>query len=176
MFSTGMISKRDDVMDGLSNTIAMGETATFSKNAERLAGIIRDVDSDQLSDLPNVDSGAFIDDDNRIRTDQKICDFGRGVCWADGSPSIGGFNAILPPNSINLSVGSLKTDDGIYSASSLHIGGAHVLMADGAVAFINNGVDPIVWAGYGTRAGKESPVDISEANLQQALEADGIAN
>ncbi|MEM6690961.1 MAG: DUF1559 domain-containing protein, partial [Planctomycetota bacterium] len=176
IFSAGMVSKRDDVLDGLSNTIAMGETATFAKNSKRFASIIRDVDADELSDLPNLDSGAFIDDDNRIRTDQEICDFGRGVCWADGAPAIGGFSTILPPNSLNLSFGSLKTDDGIYNASSLHIGGAHVLMGDGAVAFINDGVNPEVWASYGTRAGKETPIDISQANLQQALEEGGIAN
>ena len=42
------------------------------------------------------------------------------------------------------------------AARSRHTGGANVAMADGAVAFISDGIDLIVWRSAATRAGEES--------------------
>ena len=43
-----------------------------------------------------------------------------------------------------------------FTANSLHSGGVHVLMADGAVRFVNDNVSRVVWRGMGTRNGHET--------------------
>lgn len=48
---------------------------------------------------------------------------------------------------------------GSRPVSSAHTGGAHVLMADGAVKFASNNVDSIVWRGAGSARGNEAGVD-----------------
>lgn len=42
------------------------------------------------------------------------------------------------------------------TANSLHSGGVNVLMADGAVRFVNDNVARVVWRGMGTRNGHET--------------------
>ena len=42
------------------------------------------------------------------------------------------------------------------SARSLHPGGVHALMMDGAVAFVRDGVNLTVWRAVGTRSGGEA--------------------
>ena len=43
----------------------------------------------------------------------------------------------------------------VFVARSLHAGGVNVGLADGAVRFVSNGVDPTTWLRLGTRAGGE---------------------
>ena len=79
----------------------------------------------------------------------------------------------LPPNS-ELCLDAWVEGGGAASASSRHQGGAHVLMADGAVVFITDSIEagdsrynigsippgeksPYgLWGALGTRAGKET--------------------
>ena len=42
------------------------------------------------------------------------------------------------------------------TASSRHVGGVHMLMADGAVRFANNSINLATWRAIGTRNGKET--------------------
>ncbi len=95
---------------------------------------------------------------------------GRGYRWAAGRMVWSGMNTILPPNT-ELCFGGGGTASspndtfGTGSASSRHQGGAHVLMADGAVKFITDSIEAgdatigNVWRdGFGARApGRESP-------------------
>lgn len=48
---------------------------------------------------------------------------------------------------------------GSRPVSSVHTGGAHVLMADGAVKFVSNNVDLLVWRAAGSAAGGEPNAD-----------------
>ena len=41
------------------------------------------------------------------------------------------------------------------SANSLHTGGVHVLMTDGAVKFVSQNIDYLTWVAVGTRNGNE---------------------
>lgn len=51
-------------------------------------------------------------------------------------------NTILPPNrEVCARVGGNTAWDGVWTASSRHQGGAHVLMADGAVKFITDSIE-----------------------------------
>jgi prepilin-type processing-associated H-X9-DG protein len=42
------------------------------------------------------------------------------------------------------------------SARSTHTGGANFALADGSVRFIQNSIDPVVYAQLGTREGNEA--------------------
>ncbi len=94
----------------------------------------------------------------------------RGFRWADGRVNYTGFQTILPPNSPSCFRGG-DASQGVSTAGSRHQGGAHVLMADGAVRFITDSIEagnrsatPAVgaaspfglWGALGTRGAKET--------------------
>ena len=67
-------------------------------------------------------------------------------------------NHIMTPNSNSCYNGFGDTGNMEYAAvtaTSLHRGGVHSLMADGAVRFVNENIDRAVWRAVGTRAGGE---------------------
>jgi prepilin-type processing-associated H-X9-DG protein len=69
----------------------------------------------------------------------------------------------MPPNSgtdgtfktVNCDDDTSVTTMDIKNASSYHTGGAHVLMADGAVTFASDNIDHAVWVGAGSIDGEE---------------------
>ncbi|MEM1225067.1 MAG: DUF1559 domain-containing protein [Planctomycetota bacterium] len=165
MFTLNNQTRFRDVIDGLSNTMAAGEILTdLGDRDKRTDGInapggnaaVRD---NPLLCRPLLDperptfwdpnqvatwSGATADNQNHNLT-QK-----RGFNWADGRALRSSFNAILPPNS-EICQGAGDASAGIFTASSRHQGGAHVLMGDGAVKFITDSIEagnssnPTVW-------------------------------
>jgi prepilin-type N-terminal cleavage/methylation domain-containing protein/prepilin-type processing-associated H-X9-DG protein len=110
---------------------------------------------------------------------------GRGYSWASAATIHSVVTTILPPNremcSIDdaPSIATLEFRPMFATVSSQHQGGAHVLMADGAVRFVTDSIESIggllpgrmvgpagapagspsnfgVWGQLGTRAGKET--------------------
>jgi hypothetical protein len=68
----------------------------------------------------------------------------RGERWCSGYTSHTGFNTVLPPNSPSCTTGPSYWENngrGVYSAASKHVGGAHILLGDGAVRFISENID-----------------------------------
>ncbi len=151
-------SKFRDVLDGLSNTIAMGE-------------IISDLgDNDVRSALADHASGSandFVINDPLYCKNKGYIDPARPRFWCDNqstgctiAPKIRSHNymtrgmdwaaayrssvshvyTVRPPNS-ELCIGAWADHAGNFSASSRHQGGAHVLMADGAVVFITDSIE-----------------------------------
>ncbi len=134
-----------DILDGLSNTIAMGEIAT-------------DLGDRNISTRMNENFGGVnVSQDNplacRIDIDQTRPRFwnpgknlfsrdneGRGYRWANGYGVFTAVNTILPPNT-ELCIPFGPTGIGIMPPSSRHQGGCHVLMADGAVTFITDSIE-----------------------------------
>lgn len=140
-FSSHKVLRFDDILDGLSNTIAVGEVAT-NLGDRSIQGQFAVNGSPEV--LENPSSCRDLTDPERPKffLDQvALSDLGRGGCWADGAAGHGLFNTILPPNSGNVAVGGTIAVDGIYSVSSNHLGGCHVLMADGAVIFMTDSVE-----------------------------------
>ena len=139
-----------DILDGLSNTIMAGEIAT-------------DLGDNDIRTRPHVNNGAgnfwtggvdtnpqwcvdqgFIDPERPRFWDPGIPALGaavrRGYRWADYRGIYGMFHTIRPPNA-ELCLRGGHATDGTMPASSRHPGGAHVLMADGAIKFITDSIE-----------------------------------
>jgi prepilin-type N-terminal cleavage/methylation domain-containing protein/prepilin-type processing-associated H-X9-DG protein len=146
MFVPRMITSFDDVTDGLSTTIMLGEIATD----------LGDRDLRTQPSLHNGWSGGVLDDVQICRTqlDPNRPQFwniagpvlpangaqGRGYRWADSLPLMTGCNTTLPPNH-ELCFGGDETTIGTLTMSSRHQGGAHVAMGDGAIKFITDSIE-----------------------------------
>ena len=91
----------------------------------------------------------------------------RGYRWADFRPYASGFHTILPPNA-EICSGNNAGQTGVWSASSRHQGGAHVLMADGAgssLRFHRAGDNRARWSGSitpSTRQDRKARPDCGE--------------
>ncbi len=173
MFSAYYPFKFRDVLDGLAYTIAMTEISrdedALRANANVAGGIDGLIDS-PANCLATLDRGS----PNQFSPSTNVLDGGRGFRWADGHIRITGMTTVLPPNSASCST-TRSEFEGVYSASSLHFGGCHVLMADGAVIYITDSIEsgspsaPSItfertpgnaspyglWGKLGTRASKE---------------------
>jgi prepilin-type N-terminal cleavage/methylation domain-containing protein/prepilin-type processing-associated H-X9-DG protein len=182
-----------DIQDGQSNTIAAGEINTDLGELGITTTPFPALDVG--ADEPRVNPSACVGFFNPESPDrwspaystnidaQASPEHRRGFRWAHGKPLFTGFTTILPPNT-GLCMRDSAEGRGILSASSRHKGGAHVLMADGAIVFITDSIDagdqyaPTVhvlgpptftepgskspygvWGALGTRAGGETISD-----------------
>ena len=137
-----------DVLDGLSNTIAMGELVTDLGDRDARTQI-------------NINNGWFPDG---VRGHANVCDDDldpqrpqfwrqtgvtledtvdtrrRGFRWANSNVAFTCVNFMRGPNS-PLCYGGTWETTGQAPVSSRHQGGAHVLMGDGAVKFITDSIE-----------------------------------
>ncbi|MFG0291043.1 MAG: DUF1559 domain-containing protein [Rhodopirellula sp. JB044] len=154
-------AKFRDILDGLANTIMMGE-------------IVTDLGDRDIRTNPNaIGTTATIVANPALCGDASTVDatrpqfwattgvalinsgsIGRGFRWADGNPVYSGMMTISPPNSA-----ACVADEGMYDGSGIittasadkrysvmpagsrHQGGCHVLMGDGAVKFITDSIE-----------------------------------
>ncbi len=157
LFVLHSASKFRNVLDGLSNTIAMGEIATDL--GDRDIRTIADHEPTQainlIRDNPKwcADQG-YIDPKRPQFWSQSIPVWGvtngRGYRWASHRMEMSGMHTILPPNA-ELCAQRNPGGRTVCPPSSRHQGGAHILMADGAVVFMTDSVEagnsrsPMVW-------------------------------
>ncbi|KLU03072.1 type II protein secretion system [Rhodopirellula islandica] len=156
-FNARSSTKFRDILDGLSNTIMLGEIATDlgdrdartsttqEANGLRVPNTALACRSSLDPERPSfwsaaVQTPADADSTNGPR-------FVRGFQWSNGFQIHTGFQTILPPNSEicqEAPVGNwMSTYDqsGNFTASSRHQGGVHVVMGDGAVKFITESIE-----------------------------------
>ena len=169
-----------DCLDGLSNTIAMGEMATYLGDMDARTSVGGDLGNndatiDALRDNPLACRGKL--DPMRPRFwdgSQAVVrsTAGRGYRWADVSAVFSGVNTILPPNAEICSGSNLDDLTTMATMSSQHNGGCHILMGDGAVIFATDSIEAgssnvgNVWQnGTGARA----PGSVSPYGLWGAL-------
>ncbi len=136
-----------DILDGTANTIAMGEIATD----------LGDRDVRTIGSTQNANVNPFIDNPSQCRDTNPGIDplrprfwapttgvlgttSGRGYRWADAWPDFGQCMTILPPNTEMCGMGGVDRNNQA-AMSSRHQGGAHVLMADGAVKFVTDSIE-----------------------------------
>ncbi|SMP63570.1 prepilin-type N-terminal cleavage/methylation domain-containing protein/prepilin-type processing-associated H-X9-DG domain-containing protein [Neorhodopirellula lusitana] len=166
-------SKFRDILDGLANTIIMGEIATDlgdrdARTSPKLTTIhVEDAGSIALNPstcLTGTDPERplfWASGTNDMATSSAIS--GRGYRWASYFGVFSAMHTVLPPNSPSCASNSRAvhgpgTSDGrteswgeasgtpshaqgIFSASSRHQGGCHVLMGDGAVKFVTDSIE-----------------------------------
>jgi hypothetical protein len=167
MFRPRTVTKFRDVLDGLSNTIMGGELNTDLGDNHITTRVIEE---NGILNNPSLCDDQV--DPNRPQFWIPGADFAsnsvqvqRGYKWMNGMAVNTGITTILPPNSTVCSNGNNTFTIGIYGPSSRHVGGAHILMGDGAVVFITDSIeagDPtignVTWNGTGPQTpGSESP-------------------
>jgi len=148
MFGTFSSTRMRDITDGASNTIAMSERelggSGLSGNRQMLGRTASNVAG--LNTNPNA-CRATASGESYLST-QTVVNWPAGMLWPAGMPYYAGFNTVLPPNSPSCSSGGDDEFWGIYSATSMHEGGVHCLMGDGAVRFVSENIN----AGLSTAA------------------------
>ena len=142
-------TKFRDILDGLSNTIAMGEIVTDLGDRDvrthlgrmNTSGGIRPWGAGAALHCEQMKDPArplFWDPNNATLVGGVQAK--RGYSWAVGFPFWGSFNTILPPNREQCAWAGTASE-GIFPPGSRHQGGCHVLMADGAVVFITDSIE-----------------------------------
>ena len=81
----------------------------------------------------------------------------RGSRWADGEVQFGLYDHHYPPNPAVWDCVAIEFS--WKPARSRHTNGVNLLLADGSVHFVSNGVNPVTWQALGSRAGGEAPGD-----------------
>ncbi|MCH9656044.1 MAG: DUF1559 domain-containing protein [Planctomycetes bacterium] len=167
LFRYQQITRVSDVLDGTSNVIAMGERIVGSANGttfDRKGDVQRGVAFAGGNDT-------IFPTKSQLDTHGTACAAAggfyshRGSRWMRGDETW--FNTWNTPNSPNddCSTGSGGHAGGdasaVQSARSRHVGGAHVLMADGSVHFVSENIDLLNWQRLGAINDGE-PVSISE--------------
>lgn len=168
-----------DVLDGLANTICMSEI-----NSDLGDGDITTLThtAGTAGENPSACQPQISTTRPRFWTDPAatggfyIPAWGRGNSWAASEPGITQMNTILPPNrEVCARTGGNTAWDGVWTASSRHQGGVHVLMADGAVKFITDSVNAgnsnngVVWLGASIAEPNRQPGSPSPYGLWGAL-------
>ncbi|SMP76047.1 prepilin-type N-terminal cleavage/methylation domain-containing protein [Neorhodopirellula lusitana] len=150
MWQPEFTGKFRDVLDGLSNTIAMGEFITDLGDGDKRSALVRG--SGNGADVQRTGGAlaceGFVDpdrprfwDDGATILQSGAPERRRGYKWASGYTLYTGFFTVLPPNREMCWRGPDNFREGIAPPSSNHQGGCHILMGDGAVKFITDSID-----------------------------------
>ena len=159
LFFVNSKTRLSDVKDGTSKTIAASESL-LGDGPERLL-------NRKLVDARTV--YAFT---NAAPLNESACRQARlwnftnrrGFSWANGEYRCTLYNHYFGPNSERLDcisaliMGDLSKRNMSYgwrTARSDHSGGVNVLMADGSVSFVRDGIQMDIWRGLGSRDGAE---------------------
>ena len=135
-----------DVLDGLSNTLCMGEIATDLGDSDKRTRGVNSPAGDIHTANGAVSCRQFVDPERPqfwLNTGVPFtgdAEQRRGYKWSLARPLYTGFFTILPPNAELCFQGSQENEGGT-TASSRHVGGCHVLMGDGAVRFITDSIE-----------------------------------
>ena len=133
-----------DILDGVSNTILAGEIATSLGDRDvRTRGSLMNGKSNVLGNPKYCVDDGQVDKAMKFWTsDADLTEdlASRGSRWADFRPIFTQVNTILPPNS-EVCIRGTHGQDGVMPLSSRHVGGAHILLCDGAVIFMTDFVE-----------------------------------
>lgn len=140
MFANWHSFRWSDCTDGLANTLLVGEIVRYDGTRDGLGAVATRIDD--LPRIPYRCTGVLLD--GRVREEFRIEE--RGSRWADAGPTFSGFSTVLAPNSPSCTQRThwpvySNWYGGIFSASSRHAGGIHVVFCDGSVHFITETID-----------------------------------
>jgi len=142
------------ITDGTSNTAAFSES--LLGNGAAIASVPTDPLTIRLAVL-EVPGGND--------TTPAACEGGagtwnprRGEQWINGHYGNTLYNHYYTPNQPGKwDCGNASHNKGLAAARSAHTGGVNMLTCDGAVRFVQNGIDVVTWRSLATRAGGEVP-------------------
>jgi prepilin-type processing-associated H-X9-DG protein len=170
VFVPRMVTRLDDIQDGLAHTLMVAEIATDLDDRDVRTRPAAGPGPAVLRDHPcwALDEG-LIDADRpqfwlaATTKLQSTPGWGRGLRWADGMPLYTAVNTILPPNR-EITLHSDRDDCwGILPPSSRHQGMVNACFADGSVRVISDSIDsgdarqPTVYLGSVHPPDSESP-------------------
>lgn len=162
LFRDGPPVSAKDVVDGLTNTAAFSERILGDLDGSliRLGDFRRTVPQNEFQTTATI--LAACTQPGLSMTASHTSDEGLGSnSWVSGQFHHSIYNHLFTPNSptadCSTSVSAVdgNNEGAIASARSYHPGGVCVLMADGTVRFVSDGVDLGIWRAIGTRAGQE---------------------
>ena len=163
-------SKFRDVIDGLSNTIAMAEIKTDLGDRDIRSAVSwqgrgsQDVNNNPLHcrDRNEIDPESptkWCNGGTGCTDPERLVDNGRdtrGGSWSTFRAIVTQVFTVLPPNK-EVCVGQWIDGPGTCPPSSNHQGGVHVLMGDGAVVFMTDSVEAGNSSQGGVRFGQTGP-------------------
>ncbi|MCD0462922.1 DUF1559 domain-containing protein [Roseiconus lacunae] len=145
-FRPRLQSKFRDILDGLSNTAAMGEIITDLGDNDIRSRAVDSPHPDMWKANGATSCKPYIDPERpRFWLANGVPFTGdaeqrRGSKWAMARPFYTGFLTVLGPNT-EACVQTTQEGEGNTSTSSRHQGGCHILMCDGAVRFVTDSID-----------------------------------
>ena len=138
-----------DVLDGLSNTVAVSESILGHGNTSAGA-----TPSDYRREVLEVPGG---NDPTPASCDAAagVWSGQRGAKWIDGHYGNSLYNHFYTPNPKTWDCGNGSHNKGLSTARSRHPGGVQVLVCDGSVRFVSETISLSAWRALATRAGGE---------------------
>jgi prepilin-type processing-associated H-X9-DG protein len=141
VFFLGSTIRVADLLDGTSNTVAFSERTLGP-------GIVTPDRARLILEVPAISGCASATGSWNPE---------RGAKWILGNYGNTLYNHALPPNSrTDHDCMDFRQQRGRFSARSNHPGGVQVLLCDGSVRFVSDGIEPSAWRGLSTRAGGEA--------------------
>lgn len=141
------------VTDGLSNTAAFSES-TMGTGMPDSTGATPTDRARQVLTLP----GSTVTDDVTCAggaVGGAIWSGMRGAKWIDGHYADANYNHHLMPNDSKWDCSNASHNPGQAAARSFHTGGVNVMLGDGSVRFVRDGISASTWRSLGTMAGGE---------------------
>ena len=142
--------RHGNILDGLSNTAAFSESTLGNGQTPASASA-----ADPRFAVLEVPGG---NDTTPAACEGAAGTFSgkRGAKWLDGHYGNTLYNHYYPPNPVGKwDCGNASHNKGLSTARSFHSGGVNLLLADGSVRFIRDGIDMPTWRGLATRDGGE---------------------